>query len=201
MRDEIVGVLLAAGAGRRFGGDKLAHPLADGRPMALVAAANLHAACDRVVVVLRAADHPLAPSFTAMGGTVAACADAGGGMGHSLAAGVRATPGAAGWIVALADMPFIQPASHRAVVAALRAGASLAAPQYQSRRGHPVGFDRRWRDPLSVLQGDQGGRDILSAHREQLVLCPVDDPGVLLDIDRPQDLAGCVRPVACGGPA
>ena len=77
MRDEIVGVLLAAGAGRRFGGDKLAHPLADGRPMALVAAANLHAACDRVVVVLRAADHPLAPSFTAMGGTVAACADAG----------------------------------------------------------------------------------------------------------------------------
>jgi molybdenum cofactor cytidylyltransferase len=103
--------------------------------------------------------------------------------------------------VALADMPFIQPASHRAVVAALRAGASLAAPQCQGRRGHPVGFDRRWRDPLSVLQGDQGGRDILSAHREQLVLCPVDDPGVLLDIDRPQDLAGCVRPVACGGPA
>ena len=88
----------------------------------LPAWANLHAACDRVVVVLRAADHPLAPSFTAMGCTVAACADAAGGMGHSLAAGVRAAPGAAGWIVALADMPFIQPASHRAVVAALRAG-------------------------------------------------------------------------------
>lgn len=185
---EIVGILLAAGRGRRFGSDKLMHPLADGRPMALAAAANLRPACDRVVVVLRAADHPLAGRLVEAGCEIVACPEADGGMGHSLAAGVRATADAAGWIVALADMPFIQPSTHRAIAAALLARASLAAPQYQGQRGHPVGFARQWREALSALTGDHGGRDILSAHRAQLVLRPVDDPGVLMDVDRPEQL-------------
>lgn len=188
MADEIVGILLAAGAGRRFGSDKLMFPLADGRPMALAAAANLRPACDRLVVVLRSARHPLAALLEAEGAELVIAPDADGGMGHSLAAAVRATREAAGWVVALADMPFIQPASHRAVAAALRAGASLAATEFQGRRGHPVGFSRQWLAPLSALAGDQGGRDILREHRQQLVSCAVDDAGVLTDIDRPDDL-------------
>lgn len=185
---EIVGLLLAAGKGRRFGSDKLMHPLADGLPMALVAAANLRPACDRVVVVLRAADHPLAGRLVDAGCEIVVCPEADGGMGHSLAAGVRATADAAGWVVALADMPFIQPSTHRAIAAALRAGASLAAPQYQGRRGHPVGFAGKWLEALSALSGDHGGRAILGAHRAQLMLQPVDDPGVLMDVDRPEQL-------------
>ena len=188
MAGEVVGILLAAGAGRRFGGDKLMHRLDDGRPMALAAAESLRPACDRLMVVLRSADHPLAAALAERGCEIVACVDADGGMGHSLAAGVRAACDAAGWLVALADMPFIQPSSHRAVAAALHAGASLAATQFQGRRGHPVGFARQWLAPLSALGGDQGGREIVGAHREQLVLCPVDDPGVLIDIDRPDDL-------------
>ncbi|MFP5401509.1 MAG: NTP transferase domain-containing protein [Gammaproteobacteria bacterium] len=90
--------------------------------------------------------------------------------------------------MALADMPFIQPSTHRAIAAALRAGASLAAPQYQGRRGHPVGFAGEWLEALSALSGDHGGRDILGVHRAQLVLQPVDDPGVLMDVDRPEQL-------------
>lgn len=165
MSGDIVGILLAAGAGHRFGSDKLMHRLADGQPMALVAATKLRPACDRVVVVLRSEDHPLARLLAEMGCEIVACPEAVGGMGHSLAAGVRATADAAGWLVALADMPFIQPVSHHAVAAALRAGASLAAPQYQGRRGHPVGFAQPWGEALCALTGDHGGRDIVAAQR------------------------------------
>jgi len=109
-------------------------------------------------------------------------------MGESLAAGVRAAPDAAGWLLALADMPFIAPGSHQAVVSCLQAGASLAAPQYAGRRGHPVGFAREWFPQLAALTGDQGAKGILENHRQELILCPVDDPGVIWDIDRPENL-------------
>ncbi|MDV3238077.1 MAG: nucleotidyltransferase family protein [Gammaproteobacteria bacterium] len=193
MPGPIVGILLAAGRGSRFGSDKLLHPLPDGQPLAVAAAARLLPACDRVVAVLRPGSERLAGRLAAAGCETVFCPEADAGMGHSLAAGVRAAPEAAGWVVALADMPFIASSSHDAVVAALRAGAGLAACAFQGRRGHPVGFGRHWRERLAALTGDRGGKPILDAHPQELVLCPVDDPGVLRDVDRPQDL----RPGGC----
>lgn len=188
MPGSIVGILLAAGRGQRFGSDKLLHPLSDGTAMALAAARHLRPACDRLLAVLRPGCATLAELLVAEGCQTIICPDAEAGMGHSLAAGVRASREAAGWVVALADMPFILPGSHRAVVAGLRAGASLAASEFHGKRGHPVGFAKEWLDQLSVLTGDQGGKTLLEAHRHELVLCPVEDPGVLRDIDRPEDL-------------
>jgi len=190
MKREIVGVLLAAGAGTRFGGDKLLYRLPDGTPMALAAAAHLQPACERVVAVVRPAHAELAALLAAAGCDIVVCPEAEGGMGHSLAAGVRATADALGWIVALADMPFIASASHQAVASCLRDGASLAASQYQGRRGHPVGFSSGLFAQLAALTGDQGARAILEQHRTALIVCPVDDAGVLRDIDRPTDLVG-----------
>lgn len=190
MPREIVGLLLAAGAGRRFGSDKLLHRLPDGTPMAVAAALNLKPACDRLIAVTRPDQADLSELLHGAGCATIVGADAAGGMGHSLAAGVKATPDAAGWVVALADMPFIKTDSHRAVAAALFKGASLAATEYQGRRGHPVGFAREWLPRLLLLTGDQGGRSILAEHQDRLVLCPVDDAGVLVDIDRPGDLSG-----------
>jgi molybdenum cofactor cytidylyltransferase len=184
----IVGILLAAGVGRRFGGDKLMHRLSDGTPMAVAAAASLRPACDRVIAVLRPGHDPLAAALTTAGCEIVLCADADNGMGHSLAAGVRAAADAAGWIVALGDMPGIATSSHRAVAACLRAGASLAATRYRGRRGHPVGFSSAWFPELCALTGDHGGKAILEQHARQMILCPVDDPGVVLDIDRSADL-------------
>lgn len=184
----LVGVLLAAGKGSRFGGDKLLHPLPDGRPLALAAAAHLRPACDRLIAVLRPENERLAGLLQALDCVAVYCADAERGMGRSLAAGVAATPGAAGWLVALADMPYIAASTHHAVAVCLRAGASLVASEYQGQRGHPVGFAGRWFEDLVALDGDQGGRAILQANDRELVLCPVDDPGVRRDIDRPEDL-------------
>jgi molybdenum cofactor cytidylyltransferase len=187
-RGPIVGVLLAAGVGSRFGGDKLVYPVPDGTPIAVAAAVNLRPACERMVAVLRPGQDDLAALLAAAGCQIVLCPDAGGGMGHSLAAGVRATADAAGWIVALADMPFIASASLLAVATSLQAGARLAATQYQGRRGHPVGFSGEWLPQLAVLTGDQGGKAILDQHRQDVILCPVDDPGVMWDIDRKADL-------------
>ena len=85
-------------------------------------------------------------------------------------------------------MPYITPASHQAVATALRAGASLAASEFNGQRGHPVGFAGQWLDELLALTGDHGGKPILEAHRPSLVLCPVDDAGVLRDVDRLEDV-------------
>lgn len=188
MSRRIVGILLAAGTGTRFGGDKLLHRLADGRPLAVAAAQSLRAACPQVLAVVRPEHAALARKLAAAGCQIVPSPQADHGMGHSLAAGVQAAADADGWLVALADMPFIATDSHQAVLAALHAGASLAAPDYAGRRGHPVGFAPEWFGDLTALSGDQGAKAILEKHRQHVMLCPVDDPGVIRDIDRPADL-------------
>lgn len=185
-----VGILLAAGRGQRFGADKRLVPLDGGAPMALVAARAMRSACARVVVVLRPEDTALAAQMRRAGCETVACAEADGGMGHSLAAGVRATAEASGWLVALADMPWLQPCTHARVAAALAAGAALARPVHAGRPGHPVGFAREWFAALAALTGDRGARDLVAAAAGRLVCCEVDDPGCLRDVDTPQALAG-----------
>lgn len=184
----IVGILLAAGSGKRFAGDKLMHVLPDGTPMAVAAATHLRAACPDTIAVLRPHQDTLASLLAAVGCEIVVCADADSGMGHSLAAGVRATSDASAWVIALADMPFISTASHQAIVSSLELDASLAACSYQQQRGHPVGFSNRWLNELLAMTGDQGGKSILEKHHQDLVLCAVNDPGVVCDIDRPEDL-------------
>jgi molybdenum cofactor cytidylyltransferase len=185
----IVGVLLAAGAGSRFGSDKLLHRLADGTPIAVASAIRLRAACTRVVAVVRPGSDELARLLRAQRCEVIECAQAGNGMGHTLAAAVSASSDADGWLVALADMPFIAARSYQAVIELLYQGAQLAAIGYQGKRGHPVGFAARWLPDLLALTGDQGARTLLSSHSSELVWRDGDDAGVLRDIDRPADLS------------
>ena len=111
-------------------------------------------------------------------------------MGRTLAAGVRAARDASGWVVALADMPFLQSESIRTVADGLNDGATIAAPSFEGRRGHPVGLARRFKDDLLALEGDAGARSILAAHEDWITLYEVFDPGVLRDIDTPADLEG-----------
>ncbi len=182
------GILLAAGAGSRFGGGKLLHPLADGTPMGVAAARKLLAALPDVLAVVRPGDDELARLLRDAGCEVSVCAEAVHGMGCSLAHAVAKRRDADGWVIALADMPALKPGTIESVVQTLSAGAALAAPAYQGRRGHPVGIASRFRDDLLKLAGDAGARDIMAAHKNHIVLIDCDDPGVLLDIDRREDL-------------
>jgi molybdenum cofactor cytidylyltransferase len=184
----VVGILLAAGSATRFGGEKLLASLPDGRPVGLAALQNLAAAVDAVVAVVRPQDAVLAAALAARGARVSACPRAAEGMGVSLAWGIRAAPVAAGWVIALADMPWVQAASIAGVVAALRHGATIAAPCRQGERGHPVGFAADCYAELIALSGDEGARPVLARHRVTLI--ETDDAGVLRDVDTRQDLAG-----------
>jgi molybdenum cofactor cytidylyltransferase len=186
---EITAILLAAGSGSRFGGDKLLHPLADGVAIGAHAARNLVAAGLPVVAVVKQGDFPLADMLEQEGCFVTVCADAVRGMGASLAHGVAQRRGAGGWIIALADMPLIKSATIAAIAHALEAGGELVAPAYKGQRGHPVGLGKRFGAQLLTLGGDAGARDIIAAHKDELVLIECDDPGVLQDIDRREDLA------------
>jgi molybdenum cofactor cytidylyltransferase len=184
----IVGVLLAAGQGTRFGGDKLLAMLGDGTPVGLASARNLVAALGEAIAVVRPEDVRLAQLLAGAGIAVEACPTAWQGMGSSLAHAVRARADAGGWIVALADMPRVRPETIRAIAAALEAGAPLAAPVYQGSRGHPVGFSAAYGPRLAALSGDTGAREIVRAERERIVLIGCDDPGVTADIDTVLDL-------------
>lgn len=193
----VVGILLAAGVGSRFGGDKRLATLTDGRSMAVAALATLAVAVDVVVAVVRPGDDALADSLRAAGAQVTVCSRAVEGMGASLACGVRAAidywPDAQGWVVALADMPWILPATVEQVVAALKRGSAVAAPTYAGQRGHPVAFAARFADALSALSGDEGARNLLAAHRHAIVAIVTGDAGVLRDVDTPDDLADAQR--------
>ena len=101
----ITGILLAAGSARRFGSNKLLHPLLTGVPIAVTAARNLVAVLPRCVAVVRPGADELAALLRAEGLEVVVCPNADEGMGASLACAAAAAGEAQGYLVALADMP------------------------------------------------------------------------------------------------
>ena len=187
---KVVAILLTAGSATRFGSDKLLHPLPHDVPIAVQAARQLREVFgDGVLAVIRPEAAELSDLLRGEGCKVVVCGNAAEGMGASLACAVRAAAGAEGFVIALADMPFIRASTIAAVREALAAGAPLAAPFFRARRGHPVGIAGRFRAELESLRGDEGAKQLLAAHAHELVKVPVGDPGVLRDIDAPGDLA------------
>lgn len=107
------------------------------------------------------------------------------GLGDSIAAGVAATPHWQGWLIHLADMPFVGAEVFRQVADALRQHA-IVRPCYAQQPGHPVGFSARLRKPLCQLRGDNGARELLQGAAVHLL--PFEHPGVVQDIDLPSQL-------------
>jgi len=112
------------------------------------------------------------------------------GMGDSIAAAVRATAQAAGWLILPADLPLIQSDTLRAVAAAL-SDHEVVVPVYRGQRGHPVGFAARCRPALLALKGNQGAAPVVRAHAAIEFI--VDDVGCVTDIDTVEDLQAAAR--------
>lgn len=189
----IVGLLLAAGFSRRFGvANKLAQPLADGRAMGLVAAQHLLAAIPCSIAVIRSDEAELAESFAAAGLHVVRCVPQQQDMADSLAAAVNYCNDIAlavtGFVIALADMPFIRASSYAQVVHQLEQGELIVIPTYQGQRGHPVGFAATFQSELASLHGDSGARALIKKYPQALRLVDSDDPGILIDIDTVEEL-------------
>jgi molybdenum cofactor cytidylyltransferase len=181
----IVGaIVLAAGLSRRMGQAKLAMAVG-GVPMLA-----------RTLDAVRAAGLPL---LVVTGGHEAAVRAVAGdvpvvraegfaqGLAESLKAGLRAVP--ADWdavLVVLGDMPFVRAETLRALAEVLGRGAAAVVPVYAGERGNPAGFGRAAWLVLMTLDGDRGARGVLDALG--VVDVAVNDPGVLRDLDRPEDL-------------
>jgi len=194
----IRGLLLCGGKSSRFGSDKLlvGHPREGGdpakaEPIVFHAARNLIAGAGNALAVIPLGATQLRRVLESAGCDILETKDTQRGLGASLAAGVAASSGAAGWIVALGDMPFIRAASIAAVRASLEDGATIAAPILAgtAKRGHPVGFSAHLERELLALDVDEGARSIVEKHRATLATVAVDDAGILADIDTPADLA------------
>lgn len=117
------------------------------------------------------------------------------GMGDSIAAAVRATSDAAGWLILPGDLPLVQSTTLRAVAAALSAAVHAAQPRFRGERGHPVGFAAACFVQLSALEGNLGAAPVLRALREAgaVVDVEVDDIGIVTDVDTPDALAQAER--------
>ncbi|MES2685323.1 MAG: nucleotidyltransferase family protein [Pseudomonadota bacterium] len=167
-------IVLAAGRGERFsasGGSthKLAALLA-GRPV-----------LEHVLAAVRASGlpHHLVQADVSRPG-----------MGDSIAAGVRATADAPGWLILPGDLPLVRADTLRAVAAALGQHA-VVVPVYQGARGHPVGFSAACRDALLDLKGNQGAAPVLRVYKaiNSVAFVALDDSGIVTDVDTVEDLA------------
>ncbi len=186
----VVALLLASGKGSRFdpsgARNKLLQLLPNGSTVIGSSVAHLIAAGLPVTVV--APDDPALRAALAHY-PVTWCINRQPelGMGASLALAVSQTAKARGWLVALADMPFIQPASILAVATAMDPEDDpIIAPFLGEHRGHPVGFDARLYPELVKLSGEAGARQLFE--RLPVRRIALHDYGILRDIDRPDDL-------------
>lgn len=185
---DAVGVVLAAGAATRFGSPKQLAPLS-GRPLVAWAIHALReGGLDQVLVVLGAHHELIAPEVQAEAEIVLADPEYTEGMSASLRMGTAAAErlGAHRVVVVLGDQPFLSGQAVGRVLAASRAGASIARATYGGLPGHPTALASATFPQVAKLRGDAGARMLRGF---EVVDVPCDGLGSTVDVDRPEDLA------------
>jgi len=180
-------IVLAAGRSVRMGVQKLSLNYR-GKPLLQCTLERVLAAnADEVLAVIPtgdqallsiAADFPIRPVQVPPGGVMAA----------SIVAGTcAARPDAGAIMIALGDMPDVKTATFRTLLN-LATPEGIVVPTYKGQFGNPVVFGEAFRVSLTALTGEGGGRSVYEKHRDRVSFVAVDDPGILRDIDRPEDL-------------
>ena len=187
----IAGIVLAAGAARRVGSQKLHAPL-DGVPLARRSVEGLlGASLGEVIVVVGRDGAQVAASLAGLEVRVVTNADYAQGMSTSLRAGVEALgPDCRAAVIALGDQPGVGAAVVDRLIDRYRAApAPIVAPLYRGGvRGNPVLFDRALFDELRAVSGDEGGRSVVARDPSRVALVEM-DVEVPQDVDRPEDLS------------
>jgi molybdenum cofactor cytidylyltransferase len=194
-------IVLAAGRGVRFGGGKLVAPFNGGPLIASALLTAFLAPVRRVFVAIgpdpavRKAVEATATRLVASERLVLVSIEhPEEGVAASLRTAVQALPDdAMGAFVFLGDMPAIDPATPRRLARALSGPEGVVAPTFLGRRGHPVLFGAAWFPALRALSGDEGARALVESAGARLARIPVEDPGIHLDVDRPEDLARAIE--------
>ncbi len=189
-----VGVLvLAAGAGRRFGGGKQLAPLA-GRPLLEHALANAAAIpAEHFVVVLGSEAEGVAERVPLHGFEPLVCPGWEAGMAEPLKLGIAALAACDAIVILLGDQPLIGPEAARRLLARRRPGRAALRATYGGRPGHPVLIERSLYEAVAALSGDAGARDLLAG--DETAKVPCEDLAHPLDVDSPADLKNAERAV------
>lgn len=119
------------------------------------------------------------------------------GIGSSIATGVSAARlDAPGFLIFLGDMPSVSPRTVEQMVARFASDPSrIIVPVHEGKRGHPVLFPKEFRHRLETIESWKSVSDVLSEHMNMVTPLPVNDPGILYDIDSPADYRGAILQV------
>jgi molybdenum cofactor cytidylyltransferase len=179
-------IILAAGHSRRMGSNKLL-ALYQGKPLVAHVADAVAAAGLPAIVVLGHAEQEMRAALANREVRFVVAEDHAQGMGHSIAAGIRAAP--SDWqaaIICLGDMPLVPAALLRRLAEAADPAAILI-PTFDGRRGNPVLWGRNHFSALKKLHGDQGARALIASQRSAAYIAWTDD-SILRDFDTPDAL-------------
>ncbi|WP_131745076.1 nucleotidyltransferase family protein [Frankia sp. Cppng1_Ct_nod] len=197
---DVGGLLLAAGAGRRFGGPK-ALAMLDGEPLVERTVRLLvEGGCAPVFVVLGARAADVIRRADLSGARVVLAADWAEGMGASLRRGLAALAGTDldAAVVGLADQPLIGAEAVRRLRTAHARGAVAAVAGYRGQPRNPVLLGRAiWAEVAAHAHGDVGARVWLRNNADRVVTVPCDGTGSPDDIDTPDDLARMSETTVC----
>jgi molybdenum cofactor cytidylyltransferase len=187
----VKGIILAAGKSERFGYPKQLATV-EGMPMLeRVVEIALASPVESVVVVLGANAESIIPILEGKPVQVVVNREWPEGIASSVRAGLLSIgPETEAAIFFLADQPFVKPETVAAVIRSYyRTRKPIVAPAYKGIRGNPVLFDRSTFLELASLRGDKGGRSVIESHPDWVQTVEVNDPGIRIDVDTPQDLS------------
>ena len=201
-RGGVTAILLAAGLSSRLGTPKPLLPLA-GKPLLAHSLDALRGGgVSEIVVVLGAEADRVRRGVSLEGTRVVVNADFEEGMSSSIRAGLRnASLDSEAYLIMLGDQPLVAPATIRALVE--RRATTLARiliPTYAGVRGNPVLLEASLSGEIEAVRGDVGCRSIVAARTAEVVEVPVDDPGILVDVDTLEDLRRIEAALRTGTP-
>ncbi len=182
-------VVLAAGRARRFGGPKLTMPFGDSTVLGSVVSALVGAGVDPIVVVWGGNAPEVEPTLAGHDVTLVQNPDPARGMLSSVQAGAAALPEETdSFLIALGDQPRVRAEHIRRLLHEHEAsGRGVAIPTYGGKRGHPVLFERRYRDQILEMDTSRTLRDLIHAHAGDVVEVEMSSNAVIRDIDTESD--------------
>ncbi len=179
-------IMLAAGYSKRFNADKRQASFNEGSTLLDATLANVPDSFTQRLLVLHPGDEALAEPYAASW-SICIADRASEGMGFSLSAGIAQASEWPALLVALADMPYVQPETYRAIQQAMLKH-RLVRPYCQGRPGNPVGIHAEFYPALMQLDADQGARQLLQDNKDRVFQLECPDWGITQDVDTPASL-------------